>query len=433
MSPYPYYLFHTGRWYIIVVVTLALLAWPTTPSYAKNKDAATIPGQIVVKLDPLSGATIDAINQSYGTTTLRDILASRGIYLLQTTGDTHAIIEQMKTDLRLLYAELNYIGQSPEDAGRKSWASGGADPGPRAGQYAARMLNLPAAHAITQGAGTVVAVLDTGIDANHPVLAPMLTADRYDFVDDDTVPDDTKDGIDNDGDGYVDDAWAHGTHVAGLVNLAAPQARIMPLRVLDADGNGDYFTLAEAIQYAVEHGANVINLSVGSEAKSELLKDAVSGATQRGVVVVAAAGNNNGREQQYPGGTQCALAVTAIDEAGHKADFANYGGWVHLAAPGVSIYSTVPTGEYAWWSGTSMATPLVAGEAALLRSVNSTVSVRSIATLLAETAHSLDSANPDYRGQLGVGLPDVTTALQRLRNGDIPGGGGVIPGSCSGE
>lgn len=417
----------------LILITLSLqIASPVGIVHAKSKNVAIVPGQIVVKLNLAGGATIDLINQSYGTTTSRTILASRGIYLLQTSGDPKAIVDQMATDLRLLYAELNYIGSSPEDAGRKSW-SWGNGPEPRSTQYAATVLNLADAHAISQGAGVVVAVLDTGFDLSHPALAPFYTAERYDFVDDDTSPDDVVDGIDNDGDGFADDAWGHGTHVAGIVNFVAPQARIMPLRVLDADGVGDYFTLAEAIDYAISHGAHVINMSLGSEAKSALLADIVREATLRGIVVVGAAGNLDSRAEQYPAAAQCSLAITAVDEAGQKANFANYGGWVHLSLPGVGIYSTAPDGRYAWWSGTSMAAPMMAGEVALVRSINSGISVRKMADLFAGTARSLEERNPNYRGQLGAGIPDVTTALQRLQRGDLPKGGGTISGSCSAE
>jgi subtilisin family serine protease len=388
--------------------------------------------QVVAKLNPLSGATIADINTTYRTTTVETVLSSAGIYLLRVPAGINAptLARRMAGDLRLLYAEPNFVGQAPEGIGRYTWVWGGGNAAPVNTQYAVRMLGLPAAHQISRGAGAVVAVIDRGVQLDHPALVNRWTATRYDFIDDDADPSDVANGIDEDRDGIVDDAYGHGTHVAGLVALVAPDARIMPLRALDTEARGDIFRLAEAIVYATDQGADVINLSLGTARKSELLNDVTRRATQQGVVVVAAAGNLGTTARQYPAGSQCALAVSALKSNRAKANFANYGSWIDLAAPGVSIYSAMPPSGYAWWSGTSMAAPLVVGHATLLRSFDPSLNPRQIVEHIAATALSLEEIDNRYGDKLGFGLPAVGVSLQQLRAGNLLSVGGVISGSC---
>lgn len=401
----------------VFMVRQAALAQTGTPD-----PAAT---QVVVKLDPLAGATIAAINETYGTTTVKPLLNSAGIYLLQTPNSATAesIAAAMAVDLRLLYAEPNFVGEAPESTGRHTWGWGGNDTAPLDSQYAIYQLGLPAAWQASLGAGIVVAVLDSGVQLEHPALAAVWTPERYDFVDDDGDPQRVIAGA-------TEIALGHGTHVAGIIHLVAPQARIMPLRVLDNQARGDIFRLAEAIVYATDHGAKVINMSLGTADESALLDDITHRATALGVTVVAAAGNLNEKDRQYPAASQCVLAVTALDEKQQKADFANYGSWIDLAAPGVSIYSTLPQDGYGWWSGTSMATPWVAGQAALIYSLNARLTVRQIAELIVGTAQSVDDVNPNVRGKLGAGLPAIAVSLAQLQRGDLPHVGGTMSGSC---
>ena len=413
-------------------VLIALLLLPGPVANAQNKGTNPTITQVVVKLNPLRNTTIAAINAAYGTTTVKPLVNSAGIYLLNTPAGVNAetVVKKMARDLRLLYAEPNFIGQAPEGVGRNSWVWGGGDAAPLAGQYAAAMLGLPVAHAINQGAGTVVAVLDRGVQLDHPALAATWSNARYDFVDDDAIPQDIANGIDEDGDGVVDNAFGHGTHVAGIIHLVAPGAQIMPIRVLDTEARTDIFRLAEAIIYATDQGATVINLSLGTADQSDLLLEVTQRATARGVIVVAAAGNLNSKKQQYPAGNQCVLSVTALDEQQVKADFANYGSWIDFAMPGVSIYSPLPNSGYGWWSGTSMAAPFLAGQAALLRSLKPAEPIRQIIGLMASTARSVDGSNPRNKGKLGVGLPAIDVSLNTLLTGNPPKPKNIISGSC---
>ncbi len=424
------------RWFprlLLLAPLLALLLGlaGAQPVLAGDPAPPHVAGQIVAQLDLAVGATIQEINAGYGTTVLDQL--TEEIYLLQAPAgaDEKELADAMDRDLRLAFAELNYIGQTPEHSGQDSWAWGGPDSAPFTGQYALDALGLPPAHQLSQGAGTVVAVLDTGVDLDHPALAPHLTGTGTDLVDGDAWPDDQRNGLDDDGDGLFDEAAGHGTHVAGIVHLAAPQAQIMLVRVLDSDGQGNIYRLARGILHAADQGADVINLSLGLTEKSSLLKEVIRSATRQGVVVVAAAGNDNRQDETYPAATKCALSVTAVDEAGVKAPWANFGDWIAYAAPGEAIYSTFLDGNYAWWSGTSMATPFLAGQAALLLSLDPSLNVRQVALLIRDTAQPVDSHNPGLEGMLGAGQPNVHASLQRLQSGDIPSSNrGLISSSC---
>ncbi|MBI4673230.1 MAG: S8 family serine peptidase [Chloroflexi bacterium] len=423
-----------------VVLTLGL--WMLVASWSSSDSNRVVHAgvidsyrsdQVVVKLDPVAGATIAEINATYSTTTLKPLACLNGVYLLQTPAgqDAQSLADAMAGDLRLAYAEANFIDEAPEANPSRIGGWGGTDPAPYLKQSALDQLNLARAHVLSRGAGIVVAILDTGVQLDHPALADHLTATRYDFVAGDKTPEDEFNGLDDDGDGLVDEGAGHGTHVAGIVHLVAPDARIMPLRVLDSEGMGDIFTVAEAIGFAVDNGAHVINASLGTPSRSNLLKDAVRDATRAGAVVVAAAGNLNQDAPQFPGATSCSFAVTSVDAANVKSAFANFGAWVDFAAPGESIYSAFPPSGYARWSGTSMAAPFVAGQAALLRSISSSLNARTTAALISGTARALNAANPKLVGRMGVGLPDVGASVETLAAGTIPDNGrNFINGSC---
>jgi subtilisin family serine protease len=249
-----------------------------------------------------------------------------------------------------------------------------------------------------------VAVLDTGIDLSHPLLAPRLARTPggqvlgRDFVDDDAVP--AEDGRQG------DRGFGHGTHVAGIVAQAAPGASILPVRVLDRSGRGNAWVLAEALMWALDpdgnpatdDGARVLNFSLATPEPTRLLRAALSLArcddddddddidlgepgfeadkarcdANRGAVVLAAAGNDGDTAPRFPAaeGVEGKLAVTAVGTDGRLAGFANRGEWVQLAAPGDRIVSAWPGGQFSTASGSSMATPWAAGVAALVLQLN---------------------------------------------------------------
>jgi len=359
--------------------------------------------QVVARL--ATGVLSTTLASQYGLIPLQTLLASGNIHLFQTADDQEeTIIAQLSADsAQVIWAELNYVGGIPEGDGYKTWHWGGDDASGYSNQNAFTQINLTTTLDTYQGQGTIIAVLDTGVDLDHPTLAARLLAGR-DIVNDDALPDDEGNGL----------GWGHGTHVTGILAKVAPQSTILPVRVLDSNGRGNTFTLAYAIEWAVNQGADVINLSLGTNADSLVLRDTIQKAIAQGVIVVAAAGNMNTDQPQYPASYPDVIAVTAVDANNQKAPFANYGAaWVDLAAPGVGIISTMvgPLGSgYATWSGTSMAAPFVSGAAARTRQAMPAASAAQIAAQLHGRAQSLDTLNPAYAGQLG-GLLNVSAAL----------------------
>ncbi len=368
--------------------------------------------QIVVKMKPASD--IGYINNKYRTKTIQRLPGPEKIYLLLTPPGTNpaALANRIQTNefpLRVLYAEPNFRAGSPEGSARHRGFPGGT-PALASGssqyrsQYAVDNLNLPEAHGLNRGAGSVVAVIDTGVQLNHGELAGRLTTARYDFVEGDRAPWDVGNARDDDGDGVKDEMVGHGTHVAGVVALAAPGARIMPVRALDSEGRGTTFGIARAIRYSVSAGADVVNLSLGSSAESDLLEDLIGDDDDDSTgktVFVAAAGNDANAVLQYPAGEDGAIAVSSVDGGKKKSGFANYGPWVTVAAPGSDIHSPFPNGRYATWSGTSMATPFVAGQAALIKSLKPSAPAGCVTEIIATTAEPLATSDPTYGTRLG--------------------------------
>jgi len=217
---------------------------------------------------------------------------------------------------------------------------------------------------ITHGSSEVdIAIVDTGINSGHPDFAGKIAVSVNC-----TTSSSCPVYISTDPDG-------HGTHVAGIAsaitnNLTGVaglswEGRLMSVKVLDDSGNGYYSWIANGIYWAADNGAEVINLSLGGTISSTTLKNAIDYAVSRGVVVVAAAGNNGRNRALYPAYYSSVIAVAATDSNDLKASFSNYGTWVDVAAPGVSILSTYHS-SYDYLSGTSMATPYVSGLAALI-------------------------------------------------------------------
>jgi subtilisin family serine protease len=407
---------------------LLALAGAAGPAQADTLVDNFVPDEVVVKLNPQSGATIEKINIAYNTQVKDTLPNDTGVYLLQTPASKslQEVLQAMEGDARLSYAEPNFFAGTPEGddhAGDGRFKArvdeGGATTS--SPQYAPSALGLSCAATLSLGQGTTVAVVDTGAQLDHPALKSNLEGvKRYDFVDNDNVPSDRPVGLDEDGDGLKDELVGHGTHVAGIVDLVAPAAKIMPLRVLDSEGSGDAFTIAKAISYAQRNGADVINLSLGSWKHSKLLDEVIEDATKSGVVVAAAAGNDNNAMPHYPAagdGTPASadglLAVTSVGEDQTKSGFANYGTWVDIAAPGEDIRSAFPISKYAYWSGTSMATPFAAGQAALIHNVVGSLDSAGIEKKIRNSARPLLLRDPVYGGMLGAGHADVCASLAR--------------------
>jgi subtilase family protein/Big-like domain-containing protein len=279
-------------------------------------------------------------------------------------------------------------------------------------QPAATAIKLAASHQASGTGAGIVAVIDTGVDPDHPLLASSLIP-GYDFVHE--IPGQASEWTGLDGsvvsilDGSVVSildqtsivslngstvaildratagalnpallprAFGHGTMVAGLVHLVAPTARIMPLKAFSADGTSTVFDVVRAIYYAVDHGARVINMSFSATALSPEIARAINVATSRGVICVASAGNLGEEVLVYPGGLRNVVGVasTSSTDPPTRSPFTNYGdALVSLGAPGEAVITTYPGGHYAGAWGTSFSTPLAAGGAALLLQVDPTL------------------------------------------------------------
>jgi thermitase len=257
-------------------------------------------------------------------------------------------------------------------------------------QWGLEMVRAPAAWYLSTGQAVTVAVVDTGADLTHPDLIDGLI-DGWDYIENDEIP--------ADGNG-------HGTHVAGIVGATTDNARgvagmgwgakIMPVRVLDDQGEGDTLQVALGIRYAVEHGAKVINLSLGGYSGSQTLADTVAYAQAQGAVIVAAAGNHNTSAQFFPAAYEGVIGVSATNLSDEKASFSNYGTYIDVAAPGDNLYSTLRSpGTYGYMSGTSMAAPMVSGLVALLLTRYPVASPAQIVAALENGADDLGSEGWD--------------------------------------
>jgi subtilisin family serine protease len=374
--------------------------------------------QLVVALkDPDDDEGIEDLRKDAGGVAIERIGDSH-YYVLQVPEgtDLEDLLDELDTDLRVEDIQLNYLGGGPEGGPSDAPTFGDDDFASIPFQPALAPLGLDAAHASSTGAGIVVAVVDTGVDASHPFLAGRTLPGGFDFVDGDLDPSESRNLADDDGDGRVDDQYGHGTFVASLVLVAAPGARILPVRVLDDEGNGTVAAVSAGILHAVDAGARVINVSVDIPQSAPAVEDAIDRARDRGVLVVAAAGNEGMNQLIYPARYSGVLAVTALQSNGVVAPFANRDSRVALSAPGVALLGAFPLpgspSGTARWSGTSFAAPIVAGSAALVMERFPGLRGVEVRDLLRETATSVDGLNPGLAGKLGSGRVDPAAAVQ---------------------
>ncbi|HEX5540326.1 MAG TPA: type VII secretion-associated serine protease mycosin [Micromonospora sp.] len=275
-----------------------------------------------------------------------------------------------------------------------------------------RRLDPHSVWPLTQGEGVVVAVIDSGVSANHPALAGQVLPGR-----DYNLPEH----------GGRCDEVGHGTLIAGIIagrpgtgapfSGIAPKAQILPVRVLrDAEHTRDESlpdTIAAAIRWAVDNGADVINLSLETTIPTEALANAVAYARERDVVLVAAAGNQKADQQRhlpaYPAGYQSVIAVAGIDEQGQHVDTSISGDYIDVAAPGLEIQGPAPQGKgYRTETGTSYATAYVSGVAALIRARHPNLSADAVARRIRYTA---DSPPEGRNSQVGYGVVNPYRAV----------------------
>ncbi|MFQ3611655.1 MAG: S8 family serine peptidase [Fimbriimonadales bacterium] len=283
---------------------------------------------------------------------------------------------------------------------------------------------------------THIAIVDTGIDSNHPDLTNKMRRLSNGAVYGYNTVNNTTNALDDNG---------HGTHCAGIAaaqinngvgiagvagwNPSNPNAQsfiqLMPVKVLDANGSGSLSNIARGITWAADNGAHVISMSLGGSSSSQTLADAVTYAWNRGCLLVAAAGNSGSSSPLYPAYYTNVIAVAATDSSDRLASFSQFGSWVNIAAPGVAILSTIPNNRYASYDGTSMACPHVAGAAALIWAQYPNLSNQQLRSLLEQ---NVDPYQPYGSRTIApnAGRLNVNKALLAA------GGGGSTPPELSG-
>lgn len=360
-----------------------------------------VPGELIVKFKGKSNHKQVSQFQSKmgGAAQSRALSVKSNVHHFKVSAhqDIQSLIHELRQDPNVEYAEPNWILRRAEvvDEDNRTFSieevrSQVSSSGSYAQNYASVKVTEAWAQVSIDAAAPVVAIIDTGVDYSHPIFSQSNAL----WTNSKEVP---GNGIDDDGNGFIDDVhgWnffgdnnspidddQHGTHVAGIIlgigqdifatTLASARIKIMPLKFLGADGSGSTSDAIAAIHYAVDNGARVINNSWGGPNYSQGLHDALKYAYDHNVVLVAAAGNygkNNDVEPLYPAGYQVPsqLTVAATNDWDNLASFSNYGATtVHLAAPGVGIFSTIPGNSFKFMSGTSMAAPFIAGLAAMV-------------------------------------------------------------------
>ena len=288
-------------------------------------------------------------------------------------------------------------------------------------------VDVFAARSLAPSIPVIVAVIDSGLDLGHSTFEGRLVSEGYDFVSGSTGAWEVADGIDNDGDGFVDEAFGHGTHVAGTILLINPNAVVLPLRVADSEGRASAYDVAAAIEYAIAQGAQIINLSLSFEMFSQAVAEAAHHAVREGVSVFTSSGNTGGAvlfpanlsskektKYRVPGKySHGVTSIAAIDEFDVLAGFSARGERVDLSVPGIGIYGPYPGGAWARWNGTSMACAVASGIASLVEACDPNPS-RSAAELMIETAINIDAYNQETIGAMGWGIPNALAAVEAV-------------------
>ncbi len=358
--------------------------------------------QIAIKMNV--GFVIDSVNAEYGTTVLRQLL-STGSYLLQTPlgADAESLASIIALEPGVFYCDADYLLSSPSPVQTSQpFVDGGTGGGVNfTAQPAVGQLSLTSAHTTSTASNVKVGVIDVGVNYAHPEFGGSVVS-VYDYVESDSTANDESGGS----------ASGHGTFVAGVIRLVAPDAQIRSYRVIDTSGHGDGFVVAEAILQAVSDGCKVINLSLVMNGKHGAVDDAMEYAVSHGVTVVAASGNDSVETLRFPARDSHSLSVAAIDSLNHLMSFSNYGDNLDVCAPGGHIYAPFLDTTYAWWDGTSFATPFVTGQVALLYELRPSATFEEIREAIRETAIDIDAFNnPTLHGKLGKGRIDPVGSL----------------------
>lgn len=389
-----------------VSITAPLRQQQVTKQYTASGLASS--STILVKFKAnVSSNTINSIHRQNGDSVKR-VVPKLNVQEVTVPGNTTvgSLLKKYRANPNVAYAEPNPITQRfmiPNDPLFSQ-------------QWNLAKINAPAAWNVSQGGYGPIAVLDTGIDASQSDLSGEIMA-GYNFVGNNTNT------SDNNG---------HGTNVAGIIAASTNNnngvasigfhGTLMPVKVLNRYGTGTYAELADGIIYAADHGAKIINMSLGGSSSSQTLLSAINYAEQKGVIIVAAAGNNGNNAAVYPADYPGVIAVSATTPSDTLASFSSYGGDIFVSAPGVGIISTYNNGGYATMSGTSMAAPEVAGLIGLALAHNP-ISTASLLTDLEQSSTKIGPYAYNQNGwnqYFGYGLINAAKLIQLVGNAPTP-------------
>ncbi len=420
-----------GREFTAALVVALMVSASAVAGTTQDDAQAYAPGRVLVKLSAGEARAADETLLP-GVRGLRSLdpaaaqARSAGpawfVAELDESTTVEAAIDALAELAEVEYVEPDYILRAPEPFGEgienaglgienEAGYSGSATNDPHSGeQYALDRIQAAAAWSIQGGSTSIiVAVVDTGVQLGHPDLRDRIW----------TNPNETANGQDDDGNGFVDDVsgWnfisnnndpsddnSHGSHCAGIIaavrdnNIGiagAANVSLMAVKSLDDQMSGTTSTVMEGFRYAMNNGAHVVSMSLGGSQPSQAFSELIAEAAGRGIVAVAATGNAGGSAIDYPAGYENVIAVGATDQNDQLATFSNGGAGIDLVAPGVDILSTVTGSDYGNKSGTSMSTPYVAAVAALVRSANPSLGAAAVEARLTGGADDLGTAGYD--------------------------------------
>ncbi len=369
--------------------------------------ANSVPGQYVIKFkQKMTTESALSLAQSVGAEVNKfSTRTNNAVIEFKIGTDTDEVIQGLKENSAIEFVEPNYKVKNNYTV---------SDPRSK-DQQGLAVANLAKAWDITFGdPKIIIAVIDTGIDLGHPDLKNKLV-EGYNIITQGKTPPRDDNG--------------HGTHASGIAGAqtnnkigiagTAPNCKLMPIKALDAKGSGDIYNVALGVIWAVDHGARVLNMSLGGPS-SETLKRAIDYALAKNVVVVTAMGNDGKNSKAYPAALPGVISVGAVNFDRTRADFSNYGDWISVTAPGSQIMSTMPTYKttmtefekeegYDYLDGTSMACPIVAGIAALVLSRNPDYTPAEVKERIQSTAS--DAGKKGFDNEYGYGIVNAAKAV----------------------
>lgn len=390
------------------MLVVSLLLWEPLNS-AQSPLADIVPGELVVKLAPHITPTVGQRSlQAAGLRLLKVLPHSQLLKVSLPPGQETDTLTQLAKQPEIQYIDYNHRLQALVEPDDPNYQNGN--------QWAIDKMELPAAWQVqNRPSDLTIAIIDSGIDLTHEDLISQIIT-GYNYLNPLQPP--------------VDD-FNHGSHVAGIAAATTDNElgiasiswgmQIMPLKILDYAGNGESADLAEAIYYAVDNGANIINMSIGKRGSRwpcdmPSVEEAFQYADQHGVLLFSAAGNDGQEGVNCPAAYDEVMAVGATNRNDSRAYFSNYGPRLDVVAPGYGIYSTIPRG-YGYNNGTSMASPQAAGLAGLLWSFAPTLPHHEIRQILETSTDDLGA--PGFDDKFGWGRLNARQAMARAINLNI--------------